>query len=157
GISIGASHPAGSTMSRSSSDGATGRPPSTSSIHFTRRPEGRGGVRAPGKQRGRGAAAATLSARLIDRAALTLRPDGTLVATVDGYSLPLGRVGADAAAPVRGLCVQGLATGVPVDALAADPETEAVARRLAARGLLEYRLARASGGRKKQGEAVIIE
>jgi SagB-type dehydrogenase family enzyme len=99
-------------------------------------------LRAPGKKRGR-KAAASIAARLSGHVALEAQTDGSLAACFDGYSIDLGKfsIGAiDRAERLR--------TGLPLDAFtsgggsAADQEVDRLVRRLARRGLLEYRLPR---------------
>ncbi len=99
-------------------------------------------MRAAGKKRER-KAAASIAARLSGHVALEAQTDGSLAACFDGYSIDLGKfsTGAiDRAARLR--------TGLPLDAFtsrggsAGDQEMGLLVRRLARRGLLEYRLAR---------------
>lgn len=99
-------------------------------------------MRAAGKKRER-KAAASIAARLSGHVALEAQTDGSLAACFDGYSIDLGKfsTGAiDRAARLR--------TGLPLDAFtsgggsARDQEMGLLVRRLARRGLLEYRLAR---------------
>jgi SagB-type dehydrogenase family enzyme len=99
-------------------------------------------LRAAGKKRER-KAAASIAARLSGHVALEAQTDGSLAACFDGYSIDLGKfsTGAiDRAARLR--------TGLPLDAFtsrggsAGDQEMGLLVRRLARRGLLEYRLAR---------------
>ena len=110
-------------------------------------------MRAPGKKRGR-KTAASIAARLNEHVALEAQADGSLAACFDGYSIGLGKF--SAAAIDR---AQGLRTGLPLDAFtsgggsAADQEMDLLVRRLARRGLLEYRLTR-SGEAKDE---VVIE
>ena len=128
-------------MFRSSSDGATGRCRKTSSIRFTPIPEGHPGLRAPGIKSGRRAAPPTLSARLGGHVTLEARADGEIAACFDGYSVGLGTFSAGAAERA-----QELRTGLPLASFASgsrtiDKEIDLLVRRLARRGLLEYRLA----------------
>ena len=99
-------------------------------------------MRAAGKKRER-KAAASIAARLSGHVALEAQTDGSLAACFDGYSIDLGKfsTGAiDRAARLR--------AGLPLDAFtsrggsAGDQEMGLLVRRLARRGLLEYRLAR---------------
>lgn len=108
-------------------------------------------MRAPRQKRGRQAAPATLCARFAAHVALETRADGELAAAFHGYALGLGPLSAAAAARVR-----RLRTGLPLRALQsrsadADKQVQALLRKLAARGLLEYGL-----GRKGE-DAVVIE
>jgi SagB-type dehydrogenase family enzyme len=106
-------------------------------------------LRAPAKR----TAAAGLSARLSRHIALEARADGNLVAAFDGYSVGLGKFSADAVDRAR-----ELRTGLPLGSLAsgggsAEAEIERLVRRLAERGLLEYRLGHAHDGK----DLVVIE
>jgi len=110
-------------------------------------------LRAPGKKRGR-KTAASIAARLNEHVALDAQADGSLAACFDGYSTGLGKF--SAAAVDR---AQRLRTGLPLDAFtsgggnAGDQEMDLLVRRLARRGLLEYRLARSDEARNE----VVIE
>ncbi|MEO6782157.1 MAG: SagB family peptide dehydrogenase [Bradyrhizobium sp.] len=110
-------------------------------------------MRAPGKKRGR-KTAASIAARLNEHVALDAQADGSLAACFDGYSTGLGKF--SAAAVDR---AQRLRTGLPLDAFtsgggnAGDQEMDLLVRRLARRGLLEYRLARSDEARNE----VVIE
>jgi len=110
-------------------------------------------LRAPGTKRGQRAAPATLSARLVGHVSLEAQASGEIVACFDGFSVGLGTFGA--AAAERAL---GLRTGLPLssfgpDGRDGDKEIDQIVRRLAARGLLEYRL----GGARKGEDEVVIE
>ena len=109
-------------------------------------------MRAPGTKRGQRAAPATLSARLVGHVSLEAQASGEIVACFDGFSVGLGTFGA--AAAERAL---GLRTGLPLssfgpDGRDGDKEIDLLVRRLAARGLLEYRL---RGSRKGEDKVVI--
>ena len=99
-------------------------------------------------------AAASIAARLSGHVALEAQTDGSLAACFDGYSIDLGKFSAGAIdrAP-------GLRTGLPLDAFtsrggsAGDQEMGLLVRRLARRGLLEYRLARSG----EAHDQVVIE
>lgn len=114
-------------------------------------------MRAPGTKRGQAAAPATLSARLVGHVTLEARPDGNILAGVDGHPIVLGQFSAGLAEQV-----QNLRTGLPLASFVSgrqpiDKEVELLVRRLALHGLLEYRLGR-SGNRGDQGEdQVVIE
>jgi len=104
---------------------------------------------------------ATLAARLVGHVTLEARSDGNIVARFDGHSVGLGQFSAGVAEHA-----QSLRTGLPLASLASgrravDKEVALLVRRLALRGLLEYRLARPrSRGdkRKDQGaDQVVIE
>src|SRR5262245_26525905 len=139
-------------MCRSSFDGATGRSRSTSSTRFTRRPEARFGLPARMTKRRR-AASASLSARLIGHVTLETRAGGEIVACFDGQRVGLGAFSTAAAERA-----QDLRTGLPLPSFASDrrnieKELHGLVRRLAARGLLEYRLAGSANG----ADQVVIE
>ncbi|SDS26204.1 SagB/ThcOx family dehydrogenase [Bradyrhizobium canariense] len=110
-------------------------------------------MRSPGKIKGRQIAAPTISARLSSHVTLEAQADGSIAACFDGYSTGLGKFN-------PGLIdrAQALRTGLPFTSFASngsvsDKEIDLLVRRLARRGLLEYRLAR-SGERNDQ---VVIE
>jgi SagB-type dehydrogenase family enzyme len=110
-------------------------------------------VRAPRKKTGRRASAPIVSARLTSHVTLEAQADGSLAACFDGYSIGFGKFSAGAIDRA-----QGLRTGLPLDAFtgaggAADQEMSLLMRRLARRGLLEYRLARSGEAR----DEVVIE
>ena len=100
-------------------------------------------MRAPNKKPMRKQAAPTLFAQLNARVALEAQPDGGLAATVDGYPVELGRFSAQALKRA-----QGLHDGLPLASFAGSKplaqEITTLVRRLARRGLVEYRLARAN-------------
>ena len=108
-------------------------------------------MRAPGKKRGR-KAAASIAARLNEHVALEAQADGSLAACFGGYSIGLGKFSASAVDRA-----QRLRTGLPLDAFtsgggsAGDQEMDLLVRRLARRGLLEYRLARSDEARNEVG------
>jgi SagB-type dehydrogenase family enzyme len=100
-------------------------------------------LRAPGKKRGRKIAPPALSARLNGHFVLDTNSDGSISACSEGYSVALGRFSASAAKRA-----QDLHSGLPLDSFSADGnavdrEIDLLVRRLAERGLLEYRLGRA--------------
>jgi SagB-type dehydrogenase family enzyme len=108
-------------------------------------------LRAPGKKPGRKAAG--IAARLNDHVTLEAQADGSIAASFDGYSAGLGKF--SAAAMDR---AQELRKGLPLASFsqarrAVDKEIDLLVRRLAQRGLLEYRLGD-RGGKKDQ---VVIE
>jgi SagB-type dehydrogenase family enzyme len=108
-------------------------------------------LRAPAKKSGRRAAPATLSARLCGHVTLDARANGDIVASIDGYSVGLGRFAAGTAN-----CVEKLRTGLPLASFASrsrniDKEIDQLVRRLAVRGLLEY-----SVGRSQNGEDLAV-
>ena len=84
---------------------------------------------------------------------LEAQADGNLVARFDGYAAGLGKFSIEALDHVR-----GLRTGLPLASFspprkAIDREIDLLVRRLADRGLLEYRLGRARG----KDDLVVIE
>ena len=109
-------------------------------------------MRAPGPKRGQRAVPATLSARLVGHVTLQAQASGEIIACFDGFSVGLGKFSAGAADRA-----QGLRMGLPLSAFASDggkidKEIHQIVRRLAARGLLEYRL---GGARDGEDQAVI--
>ena len=132
------------------------------------RPEGRASFRTPfgatfpsklGKgsprrfETVRAAAPATVSARLRGHVRLEAQANGDIVACFNGYSVGLGTFSAGAADRAR-----ELRTGLPLSSFASDSrktgkEIGLLVRRLARRGLLEYRLGRSRDG----GDLVVIE
>jgi SagB-type dehydrogenase family enzyme len=96
-------------------------------------------LRAPGKKQRR-IAPPTLSARLSGPVTLEAPADGSIAACFDGLSVGLGQFGAGAVESAK-----QLRAGLPLDAFESggrtvDKETDLLVRRLARRGLLEYRL-----------------
>jgi SagB-type dehydrogenase family enzyme len=109
-------------------------------------------LRAP-KTRRRRAATATLSARLPAHVSLQTQADEEIVAHVEGYAENLGKFSAGAANRAA-----GLRNGLPLgsferDSSDTDKEIHLLVRRLARRGLVEYRLARTPKG----DDEVVIE
>jgi SagB-type dehydrogenase family enzyme len=101
-------------------------------------------VRAPRRKSGR-RAAATLSVRLLSHVTLQAQAGGDIAALFDDVSLGLGKFSAAAAERAKDLRV-----GLPLSAFApgsreTDKEVLVLVRRLAGRGLIEYRLGRARG------------
>jgi SagB-type dehydrogenase family enzyme len=101
-------------------------------------------VRAPRKKSGQ-RAATTLSARLLSHVTLQAQAGGDIVALFDDVSLSLGKFSTAAAERAKDLRV-----GLPMSAFASgnrgtDKEILTLVRRLAERGLIEYRLGRARG------------
>jgi SagB-type dehydrogenase family enzyme len=101
----------------------------------------------------RRAAPPTLSARLSGHVTLEAHADGKIAACFDGYSIGLGTFSAGAAERA-----QDLRKGVPLGSFESgsrnfDAEIDLLVRRLATRGLLEYRLGRAPSGE----DQVVIE
>jgi SagB-type dehydrogenase family enzyme len=109
-------------------------------------------LRAPGSKRTR-QAPPTISARLGGHVTLEARANGTIVARFHGYAVGLGMFSADAAERA-----QDLGIGLPLAASVSggqpiDQEVDQLIRRLASRGLLEYRLVRA----QTDADAIVIE
>lgn len=95
----------------------------------------------------------TISARLSARITLDAHADGSIAASFDGHAVGLGKFSAGAAKRA-----QELATGLPLGAFASDgsavdKEVDLLVRRLAQRGLLEYRLGHPHGDK----DQVVIE
>ena len=111
-------------------------------------------MRAPASKRRRLAAPVTIFARLSPHVTLETHADGKIAACFDGYSVSLGTFGRDVADQARGLRV-----GLPFAPSASrgrrkiDKDIETLLRRLAVRGLLEYRVGPAREGR----DLVVIE
>jgi len=108
---------------------------------------------APGKKTGRRVAPPTISARLNAHITLEAHADGSIAARFDGHAVGLGKFSAGAAK--RALALR---TGLPLgsfasDGSAVDKEVDRLVRRLAQRGLLEYRLGQSRGDR----DQVVIE
>jgi SagB-type dehydrogenase family enzyme len=109
-------------------------------------------LRAPAKKPGR-KAVAIIAARLNDRVTLEAQANGSIAASFDGYAAGLGKFSAEARERA-----QELRAGLPLASFsqlrrAVDKEIDLLVRRLAQRGLLEYRLGD-RGGKKDQ---VVIE
>jgi hypothetical protein len=101
----------------------------------------------------RGAAPANVSARLRSNVTLETQAEGEIAVCFEGYSVGLGRFSAGAAHRA-----QNLRIGLPLAAFASnrrniDKEIDLLVRRLARRGLLEYRL----GGSRIGEDQVLIE
>ena len=110
-------------------------------------------MRAAGKKKGRRIVPPGISARLIAHITLETQTDGTIVAYFDGYAVGLGRFSPEAAGRA-----QGLSTGLPLGSFASDgdsvdKEINLLVRRLARRGLLEYRL----GNAEDDKDRVVVE
>jgi SagB-type dehydrogenase family enzyme len=108
-------------------------------------------VRAPQKKSGR-CAAETLSARLLSHVTLQAQAGGDIVARFDDVALGLGKFSTEAAERAKRLHV-----GLPLSTFASgnretDKEIQVLVRRLAGRGLIEYRL-----GRTQSEDLVVIE
>jgi SagB-type dehydrogenase family enzyme len=110
-------------------------------------------MRAPGKKKSRKISSPAISARLIGHIALEAQADGTIVAYFDGYGVGLGKFSPEAAGRA-----QELSTGLPLGSFASDgdsvdKEINLLVRRLARRGLLEYRLGNADDDKDR----VVVE
>jgi SagB-type dehydrogenase family enzyme len=110
-------------------------------------------LRAPGPKKGRRKAPPLISARVNDRITVEADADGNIAAFFDGHSVGLGKF--SAAAVKR---AQMLHTGLPLasfvsDGRTPDGEIDLLVRRLAQRGLLEYRFGRAQDDK----DTVVIE
>jgi SagB-type dehydrogenase family enzyme len=108
--------------------------------------------KSPRRKTERRAAAATLSARLLSHITLQARASGDIVALFDDVSLGLGKFSAAAAERA-----EDLRAGLPLRAFASgsretDKEVLILVRRLAGRGLIEYRL-----GRARNEDLAVIE
>ena len=93
----------------------------------------------------------TISARLSGHITLEARADGSIAACFDGHSVDLGKFSAGAVTNA-----QHLRTGLPLTSFASDggtvdKEIDLLVRRLARRGLLEYRL-----GRSRKGDDLVV-
>jgi SagB-type dehydrogenase family enzyme len=99
-------------------------------------------LRAPGSERVRRAASATVSARLRRHVTLEAHANGEIVAYFEGYSVGLGTFSAGVADRAKTLRM-----GLPLASVASgganiNKAIDLLIRRLAAHGLLEYRLGR---------------
>jgi SagB-type dehydrogenase family enzyme len=108
-------------------------------------------VRAPAKKKPRRATAPAISAVASAHITLETHPDGNVFACFDGYSVELGKFSGAAA-----LRAQQLRTGLPLKSFeagrnAVEKEVDVLVRRLARRGLLEYRLGPQELGLKELG------
>jgi len=110
-------------------------------------------LRAPGKTRGRRIAPPEISARLSAHITLEAEADGNILASFDGHSVGLGKFSAAAVKRAQDLRM-GLSLGsFAQQASAVDKEIDLLVRRLARRGLLEYRLGRPG----EKNDQVVIE
>jgi SagB-type dehydrogenase family enzyme len=99
---------------------------------------------------------AVLSARLNDPVTIEARGSGDVIARFNGISLALGKFSSAAAERAR-----TLQTGLPLAAFASsrkavDKEVDLLVRRLAARGLLEFPLARSGSRRRRSDQDLVI-
>jgi SagB-type dehydrogenase family enzyme len=110
-------------------------------------------VRPPRKKRERRIAPPAISAKLGANISLEADADSNLFACFEGYSVEFGKFSADAVDRAR-----NLRTGLPLDSFAGEgnttnKEVDLLVRRLARRGLLEYRL----GDPHSRDDRVVIE
>jgi SagB-type dehydrogenase family enzyme len=110
-------------------------------------------LRAPVKNQERRTTAPSISARLSGHITLDTQPDGSIAACFDGYAVGLGKFSADVMARAK-----DLRKGLPLSSFASDrgpveKEIDLLVRRLARRGLLEYRLGHTPDGK----DQVVIE
>jgi SagB-type dehydrogenase family enzyme len=110
-------------------------------------------LRAPREKKGRRIAPPTISALLNAQVTLEAHADGDVFARIDGHSDGLGKFSADAVKRA-----QYLRTGLPLASFVAgdradDKELDLLIRRLARRGLLQYRLADS----RRDKDMVVIE
>jgi SagB-type dehydrogenase family enzyme len=109
---------------------------------------------APGKKQGRRIAQPIISARLSGHITLEAQADGSIKACFEGHSVGLGKFSSGAAASAR-----QLRTGLPLSSFSPDrgstidKDIDLLVRRLARRGLLEYRL----GHARDDKDLVVIE
>ena len=94
-----------------------------------------------------------LSARLVNQAMLEAGSGGELSARINGHSLGLGTFAPETVERAQGLHTGLLLSSFESGGQTIDKETHLLVRRLAAQGLLEYRLGRSLKG----GEQVVIE
>ena len=109
-------------------------------------------MRAPVKNKGRRTTAPSISARLNGHITLDAQADGSIAAHFNGFAVGLGKFSAGAMDRA-----QGLRTGLRLDSFMSDSsvdrEVDLLVRRLARRGLLEYRLGSLRDGK----DQVVIE
>jgi SagB-type dehydrogenase family enzyme len=106
---------------------------------------------APAPKRVRPAAPTTVSARLRQHFRLEAQANGEIIACFDGHSVGLGTFSAATAERAKELRI-----GLPLSSMSSvrrnvDKEIALLVRRLAGRGLLEYRL-----GRSRKGEDLVV-
>jgi SagB-type dehydrogenase family enzyme len=109
-------------------------------------------LRAPGKKKERRIAPPGISARLSAHIVLEADADGSIAACFDGYSVGLGKFSAGVMDRVQELRT-GLAIASFTAGRAVDREIDLLVRRLARRGLLEYRF----GHGRADRDQVVIE
>ena len=141
-------------MFQSSSDCATGRCRKTSSIHFTLTPEGYPAcARAKSKQES-ATGAPTVSARLSGHVTLEAHANGQIIACFDGYSVGSGNIQRRRRGSRAGSAHWSAARRRSRPAAGRSTRRfNLLVRRLARRGLLEYRLRRS----RSDEDHVVIE
>jgi SagB-type dehydrogenase family enzyme len=102
-------------------------------------------------------ARAGIFARLSSHITLEAQADGGLAASFEGFAIPMGRFSAAAIERTK-----ILRTGLSLDAFSSDgnaveKEIDALVRRLARSGLLEYRLAQQQNAKNPAKDLVVIE
>ena len=97
-------------------------------------------MRAPKKKPARKAAAPVLAARVNDHVTLDVYDNGKVGAFFDGYAIEIGHIGTGTVKRARELSEGLRIASFSPARKAADQEIEALVRRLARSGLLEYRL-----------------
>lgn len=110
-------------------------------------------MRARVTKKKRRAAPEGLSVRLLQHVTLQARPGGDIVVGVDDFSTGLGKFSASAVERAQDLRAGLLLASFASRSRSLDKEIHLLVRRLAARGLVEYRLGRSRGG----ADQVVIE
>ncbi len=110
-------------------------------------------MRARVTKKKRRAAPEGLSVRLLQHVTLQARPGGDIVVGVDDFSTGLGKFSASAVERAQDLRAGLLLASFASRSRSLDKEIHLLVRRLAARGLVEYRLGRSRGG----ADHVVIE
>ena len=110
-------------------------------------------MRAPGKNRSRRVAPPVISARLSHHITLQAQADGTIAADFDGYAIGLGKFSTETADRAQGLRLGLPLASFDAEGSASDKEIDLLVRRLARRGLVEYRVGRSHDG----DDQVVIE
>jgi len=113
-------------------------------------------LRAPGKKSMRRPPPAILSARLNSHVTIEARATGDVVAKFNGISLALGKFSSAAAERAHTLHTGLALAAFTSSRKAIDKEVDLLVRRLAARGLLEFRLARPGSGRRRSDQDLVV-
>ncbi len=100
-------------------------------------------MRAPGKSTGKRIAAPALSVRLIPQIALETQADGKIAACIGEHRIGLGKFNTDTIKRAQALHTGRALVSFASDGPTPDREIELLVRRLAQRGLVEYRFGRA--------------